>query len=87
MDKLDVLFQIKLAARPIENQLMSPNAIEVEEAKLRLKELAERVHREYSQFMSSEQFEWAKDDFNYFTFLLEEAIAHYKKLLTEDKEF
>lgn len=87
MDKLAVLFQIKLAARPIENQLMSPNAIEGEEAKLMLKDLATRLHSEYGQFMSSEQFEWAKDDLDYFTFLLEEAIAHYKKLLTEDKEF
>jgi hypothetical protein len=87
MDKLDVLFQIKIAARPIESQLMSPDAIDAEEAKLKLKELAEHLHREYGEFMSSEQFEWAKDDLHYFLFLLEEAVAHYKKLLTQDKEF
>ena len=87
MDKLDTLFQIKIAARPIENQLMNPDTTVVENAKLRLKELAERFHREYRQFMSSEQLQWAKDDFGYFSFLLEEAISHYKKLLTRDKEF
>jgi hypothetical protein len=87
MDKLDILFQIKLAAPPVETQLMSPDAMEVEEAKLKLKGLAERLHREYGEFMSSEQFEWAKDDIHYFSFLLEEAVAHYKKLLTQDKAF
>jgi hypothetical protein len=87
MDKLDVLFQIKIAARPIETKLMNPDAIEVEEAKLKLKELAERLHREYGQFMSSEQFELAKGDIDYFTFLLEEAVAHYKTMLTQDKDF
>jgi len=87
MDKLDVLFQIKLATPPVETQLMNSDPIEVEEAKLKLKGLAERLHREYGEFMSSEQFEWAKDDIDYFSFLLEEAVAHYKKLLTQDKEF
>jgi len=87
MDKLDVLFQIKLATPPVETQLMNPDAIEIEKAKLKLKGLADRLHREYGDFMSSEQFEWAKDDIDYFSFLLEEAIAHYKKLLTQDKEF
>ncbi|MBT8490524.1 MAG: hypothetical protein KJN62_05710 [Deltaproteobacteria bacterium] len=87
MDKLDVLFQIKLATPPVETQLMNHDAIEVEKAKLKLKGLAERLHREYGDFMSSEQFEWAKDDIDYFSFLLEEAVAHYKKLLTQDKEF
>jgi hypothetical protein len=80
-NNLSILLEMKLAIPRIETLMMGADAIEVEEAKLELKLLAERFHRKYEGFMSQEQLEWAKTDIDYFSFLLEEAIAHYKQLL------
>ena len=87
MDILTVLFTIKSKIRMIEQQLISPNLIEVEEAKRELKEMAEQFHKGYEQFISSKQLGLASEDADYLSFLLEEAIAHYKQLIIQGKEF
>lgn len=87
MDKLSVLFTIKSKIRRIEQQLIGSNLIEVEEAKLKLKKLAQDFHEGYEQFISSEQLGWASKDADYLSFLLEEAIVHYKQLIVQEKEF
>ena len=80
-NKLSNLLEMKLTIPRIETILMVTDAIEIEEATLEIKRLAQRFHREYEEFMSQDQLEWAKTDIDYFSFLLEEAIDHYKQLL------
>lgn len=87
MDKLSVLFDIKSKISMIEQRLISSDPIEAEDAKLKLKELAEQFHKGYEQFISSDQLGWASEDTDYLSFLLEEAIVHYKQLLVQGKEF
>lgn len=82
-----MLFTIKSKIRMIEQRLISSKPTEVEEAKLELKELAEQFHNGYEQFISSDQLGWASEDADYLSFLLEEAIVHYKQLLAQGKEF
>jgi len=81
MDKLELLFEMKMKSNRLESKLMSHDATEIEDAKLELKELAAHFHQEYERFMSQSQYEWAKDDIHYFTFLLEEAVAYYKSMI------
>ncbi|HEU20249.1 MAG TPA: hypothetical protein ENO00_12890 [Deltaproteobacteria bacterium] len=87
MDKLSILFSIKSKIRMIEQRLVGANPIDVEEAGRELKELAEQFHRGYEQFISSDQLGWASKDADYLSFLLEEAIVHYKQLIIQSKEF
>jgi len=87
MDKLSILFSIKSKIRMIEQRLVGADPIDVEEAGRELKELAEQFHRDYGQFISSDQLGWASEDADYLSFLLEEAIVHYKHLIVQGKEF
>ncbi len=86
MTKLDLLFQIKLSALHIENRLMSSDAEIVETAKREHEKLADRFHHENASFMSLKQCEEARNNFDYFTFLLEEALAYYKRKLMQGEE-
>ena len=86
MTKLDLLFQIKSSALYIENRLMNSDAEIVETAKKEYEQLVDRFQHENASFMSSAQYEEAKNNFDYFTFLLEEALAYYKRKLIEEGE-
>lgn len=87
MDKYSELFRIKAEIRNVEQKLISPRAEEMEEAKQELRKLAQHFQNEYGQFMSPAQVEWAGNDADYFSFLLEEAIVYYKKMIMEGKPF
>jgi len=86
-DKLETLLEMKLIVPRLETLMMGADAIELEEARLEFQRLAERFHREYEEFLSQDQLEWARTDIDYFSFLLEEAIAHYKQLLMAGEIF
>jgi len=86
MTKLDLLFQIKSSALHIENRLMSSDSEIVETAKREHEKLVDHFHHENASFMSLEQRDEAKNNFDYFTFLLEEALAYYKRKLMQGEE-
>jgi len=86
MTKLDLLFQMKSSVLYIENRLMSSDAEIVETAKREYEKLVDRFHHENASFMSLKQCEEARNNLDYFTFLLEEALAYYKCKLVQGEE-
>ena len=70
--------QVKESALFIIDSLVSENAFEVMMARTQLSILVGRFYQENKDFMSPEQYEAVKRDFEYFLALVDLAIEHAK---------
>ena len=72
--------QIKQEAINIYQRLQSPDAEEVKEAMGEYLQLVDRFYEENEYLMAPEQYETAKEDFEYFIMLIELAEAYRKEV-------
>lgn len=79
MASLNSLTHIREIALHLIDSLASDNALEALSARMQLGLLVDRFYQENIDYMSPEQREYAKKDFEYFLELLEAAIKREKR--------
>jgi hypothetical protein len=79
MASLNSLTYIRESALHLIDSLASENAFEVLSARMQLSILVDRFYQENTDYISPEQYEAAKKDFEYFLELLETAIERAKR--------
>ena len=75
MDKLDRLKTIRLNALMTKNTLLTDQTAELMIAHAEMEMLIDRYREEFPERISPEQVKRAKDDYDYFMYLLEEACG------------
>jgi hypothetical protein len=78
MSKLDAIADIKMAALFLQKNLMGRNPETVRSAENELARLVDRFYDENRDLVSPDQYQAARNDYDYFMILVEMAIEHYK---------
>jgi len=80
MSKLDAVADLKMAALFLQKNLMGRNPETVRSAENELSRLVDRFYNENRDLVSPDQYQAARNDYDYFMILVEMAIEHYKIL-------
>lgn len=80
MSKLDAVADLKMAALFLQKNLMGRNSETVRSAENELARLVDRFYDENRDLVSPDQYQAARNDYDYFMILVEMAIEHYKIL-------
>ncbi len=78
-EKLELLKKIKLSALLLKNNRDSAHAGEAILIQADIDDLVDEFHAGRRDFLSSEQYEKAKKDFDFFLTLVESALDHYSR--------
>ncbi len=78
MSKLDAVAEIKMAAIFLQKNLMGRNPEVVRSAENELALLVDRFYDENGELVSADQYQTARNDYDYFMILVEMAVEHYK---------
>jgi len=80
MSKLNAVADLKMAALFLQKNLMGRNSETVRSAENELARLVDRFYDENRDLVSPDQYQAARNDYDYFMILVEMAIEHYKIL-------
>jgi hypothetical protein len=78
-EKLEILNEIKLSALFLKHNRDSEHAGEAVLVQADIDDLVEEFHAGCGDFLSGEQYEKAKKDFDFFLMLLDLALEHYSR--------
>jgi len=78
MSKLNAVADLKMAALFLQKNLMGRNSETVRSAENELARLVDRFYDENRDLVSPDQYQAARNDYDYFMILVEMAIEHYK---------
>ena len=79
MEQINLLSAMILNLKYIEQRLESSDAVEVVSAMRDYRILVDKFYSEFQDFMAPQQYEGATKNLEYFTLLLESALAYCKK--------
>jgi hypothetical protein len=77
--RLELLKRIKVSALFLKNNRGSEHAGEAVLIQADIDDLVDEFHAGFRDFLSSEQYEKAKKDFDFFLTLLDSALDHYSR--------